>query len=191
MDKRMLPISDVNTVDEDGFTVLHMAALDGFSKIVKALLPMSNVLAETNSERIAVDLAIEEGHPSCVSLLAPLCSPWTQRKVEHRSYADPLNSAVWNNHPDIVDFLLSMDEERCASPQDWVDLANNVERNACIERAVIRAESPFWSPRNLCARILKEHSARVAAKKEAAAIFAHISQFNPTADSIASRASSL
>ena len=96
--------SNVNADDVDGLTPMHEACANGHLDIIQFLLENG---AEANAlsfeENTALHFACEEGHLDVVEYLLKI--PFINADVSNERGETPMNLAMQNNHPKVLDLL--------------------------------------------------------------------------------------
>ena len=101
----------VNSVDNEGRTVIYSAACEGHAECVKVLLSVPGVDVNKANQNGCTPLymAVEEGHIECVNLL--LSAPGVDVNIAEKSNGNtPLHWAVKEKHYKCVEALLSSPE---------------------------------------------------------------------------------
>ncbi|GIY75741.1 ankyrin repeat, PH and SEC7 domain containing protein secG [Caerostris darwini] len=94
----------METVDERGWTPIHLAAAHGHSEVVKYLAAEGAHLAALDpSSYTALHLSAMNGHKNCVEVLLPMGVDIDSITAEGFT---PLHLAVMNNHLDCIQTLL-------------------------------------------------------------------------------------
>ena len=97
----------VNSVDNEGRTVIYSAAREGHAECVKVLLsvPGVDVNKANQNGRTPLNVAAGNGHAECVKLL--LSAPAVDVNKANQNGWTPLNAAASNGYAECVKMLLS------------------------------------------------------------------------------------
>jgi tetratricopeptide (TPR) repeat protein len=122
---------DVNVQTASGMTILHIAASNGFSDLVKQVVSVSPELLnhKTNFQKTALHFAVAKGHVEVVNYLLGL--PNIKADTQNEKGFSALHYAVVNNYLPIVKMLVEhgVNTGLLTSRYQYTALNLSIERN--------------------------------------------------------------